>query len=74
MMEIAIWQFVLYLVLLFVVGAVGAFFLARWLFKRELEKHPPIGEAQIRAMFQAMGRKPSEAQIRAVMKSMKKGQ
>ncbi len=71
-MTIEVWQFVLYLILVFVVGAVAAFFLARWLFKRELTKHPPISEQQIRAMFQAMGRKPSEAQIRSVMKSMQK--
>ena len=40
-------------------------------YKREIEKHPPIDEKAIRAMFMAMGRKPSEAQIRSVMKSMK---
>ncbi len=71
-MTIEVWQFVLYLILVLIAGAVGGFFLARWLFKRELEKHPPISEQQIRAMFQAMGRKPSEAQIRSVMKTMKK--
>ena len=52
------------------VGLVGGFFGARKLLKRELEKNPPINENMIRAMFMSMGRKPSEAQIRAVMKSM----
>lgn len=37
-----------------------------------MEKNPPINENMIRAMFMQMGRKPSEAQIRAVMNSMKK--
>lgn len=55
-----------------ILGLVGGFFAARWFFKRQLEKNPPINENMIRAMFMQMGRKPSEAQIRAVMNSMKK--
>ena len=55
-----------------VLGALAGFFLARWLFKRELQKNPPVNEQMIRAMFMEMGRKPSEAQIRKVMNSMKK--
>jgi uncharacterized protein YneF (UPF0154 family) len=39
--------------------------------KRKLKKNPPINEKMIRAMFLQMGRKPSEAQIKAVMNSMK---
>lgn len=54
-----------------VVGLVLGFIGARKLIKRELEKNPPINEKMIRAMFMSMGRKPSEAQIRAVMKNMK---
>ena len=54
-----------------ILGGVIGFFGARKLIKREMEKHPPIDEKAIRAMFMAMGRKPSEAQIRSVMKSMK---
>ncbi|MGM9813839.1 MAG: YneF family protein [Candidatus Enteromonas sp.] len=53
-----------------VLGLVGGFFGARWLFKRELKKNPPVNEKMIRAMFMSMGRKPSEAQIRSVMKNM----
>lgn len=53
-----------------VLGAVGGFFGARTLIQREMKKNPPINEKMIRAMFQQMGRKPSEAQIRAVMRSM----
>lgn len=57
---------------LLVVGLVVGFFGARWFFKRQLEKNPPINENMIRAMFMQMGRKPSEAQVRAVMNSMKR--
>ena len=57
---------------LFILGLIIGFFLSRWFFKRELQKNPPINENMIRAMFMQMGRKPSEAQIRAVMNSMKR--
>ncbi|MBE6134591.1 MAG: YneF family protein [Erysipelotrichaceae bacterium] len=55
-----------------IIGLVGGFFGARKLLKRELEKNPPINENMIRAMFMSMGRKPSEAQIKSVMNSMKR--
>lgn len=54
------------------VGLIVGFFLSRWFFKKELQKNPPINENMIRAMFMQMGRKPSEAQVRAVMNSMKR--
>ena len=57
-----------------IAGLIAGFFLSRWFFKRELKKNPPINENMIRAMFMQMGRKPSEAQIRAVMNSMKRNQ
>ena len=53
-----------------VLGAVAGFLVSRWLFKKQLKDNPPINENMIRAMFRSMGRKPSEAQIRAVMKQM----
>ena len=64
------WESILYLVIGLVAGAVGGFFLARYFMKRELKKNPPINEKMIRAMYNSMGRKPSEAQIKAVMRSM----
>lgn len=73
-MTIEIWQFVLYLVLCLIVGLVGGYFGARAIIKKELQKNPPVNEQMIRAMFLQMGRKPSEAQIRAVLNSMKKNQ
>ena len=57
-----------------IIGLVAGFFISRWFFKHELKKNPPINENMIRAMFMQMGRKPSEAQIRAVMNSMKRNQ
>ena len=69
-MTLEVWQFVLYLVLALLGGAVAGFFGARFFFKRELQKNPPINEKMIRAMFMQMGRKPSEAQIRAVMNNV----
>lgn len=65
-----IWAFVLFVIGLILIAAVVTFFLTRKLFQRELQKNPPINEAMIRAMFQQMGRTPSEKQVRAVMHSM----
>ena len=50
-------------------GALG-FFLTKRYFEKQLKENPPINEKMIRAMFMQMGRKPSEAQIRQIMKSM----
>jgi uncharacterized protein YneF (UPF0154 family) len=66
-----IWQTLLYLGIGLVGGAVAGFFGSRWYFKQELSKNPPINEKMIRAMFLSMGRKPSEAQVKAVVNSMK---
>lgn len=54
-----------------ILGAVAGFFLARWFLKRQLQKNPPISEQQIRLMYQSMGRKPSEKEIRRIMNQMK---
>ena len=53
-----------------VVGIIIGFLIARIVTKKTLEKNPPINEKMIRAMFLSMGRKPSEAQIKQVMKNM----
>jgi uncharacterized protein YneF (UPF0154 family) len=55
-----VWQFVLYLILVLILGLVGGFFGARALIKREMAKNPPVNEQMIRAMFLQMGRKPSK--------------
>ena len=66
-------QMLLYLILGILIGAVIGFFISRYVTKREMEKNPPITEKMVRAMFLQMGRKPSEAQIRAIMKTMGQG-
>ena len=55
-----------------VVGLVVGFFLARWFFKRQLEKNPPINEAMVRALYQSVGRKPSEADIQRTINAVKR--
>ena len=72
LMEVGTGMFILYLALALIGGGVIGFFGARALIKREMKKNPPINEKMIRAMFTSMGRKPSEAQIRAVMNNMNK--
>lgn len=53
-----------------VIGGIAGFFIARHYLQKQLKENPPITEKMVRAMFMQMGRKPSEAQIRAIMKSM----
>lgn len=65
------WACLLYCLLTLLIGGVAGFFGARAYFKKQIRENPPINEKMIRAMFNQMGRKPSEAQIRAVMNSMK---
>ena len=60
----------IYLVVGLLIGAVASYFLTRRYFEKQLRENPPVTEKMIRAMFLQMGRKPSEAQIKQVMKSM----
>ena len=53
-----------------VVGLVAGFFGARYFFKKQLEKNPPITEKMVRVMLTQMGRKPSEKQVREIMRQM----
>ncbi len=50
-------------------GGIAGYFGARFAFKRQMKKNPPINERMIRTLFAEMGRKPSEAQIKRIMKS-----
>lgn len=59
-----------FLVVGLILGLVAGFFAARYYFKRQLRKNPPINEQMIRAMYMQMGRKPSEAQIKKIMRDM----
>lgn len=60
----------LYVLLGAALGAVGGWYFTRKAIQKQLKENPPINEKMIRAMFMQMGRKPSEAQIKQVIKSM----
>ena len=51
-------------------GGLG-FYFTRRKFLKDLKENPPINEKMIRAMYMEMGRKPSEAQIKRIMASVK---
>ncbi|MBQ4061192.1 MAG: YneF family protein, partial [Bacilli bacterium] len=51
-------------------GGIAGFIISRKVFQKQLKKNPPINEKMIRALYMQMGRKPSEAQVRAAMKAM----
>ena len=53
-----------------ILGGVAGFFISRKVFQDQLKKNPPISEKQIRAMLTMMGRKPSEKQVREIMRGM----
>lgn len=71
-MDITVGGFIGAIIGVLILGLAVGFFVSRYVFKRQLQKNPPINEKMIRAMFTQMGRKPSEAQVRAVMNSMKR--
>lgn len=64
------WGSILYLILGAIIGAAISYFLTKRAFEKQLKENPPINEKMIRAMYAQMGRKPSEAQIRQIMKTM----
>lgn len=53
-----------------VIGLFLGFYFTKKKFEKELKENPPINEKMIRAMFLQMGRKPSEAQIKQIMRSV----
>lgn len=64
------WNTLMYLLIGLIVGGGLGFFFTRRYMEKKIKENPPINEKMIRAMFMQMGRKPSEAQIRSIMKSM----
>ena len=64
------WSSLLYFIGGGIVGAIISYFVTRKQFEKQLKENPPINEKMIRTMYAQMGRKPSEAQIRQIMKSM----
>lgn len=64
------WMSILYFAIGLIVGGALGFFLTKRYIEKQIKENPPINEKMIRAMYSQMGRKPSEAQIRQIMKSM----
>lgn len=67
------WSSIISLIVGLLIGGALGYYFTRRAFEKQLKENPPINEKMIRAMFMQMGRKPSEAQIRAIMKSMEQG-
>ncbi len=65
-----VWAAVGLAVFTLILGGVAGFFISRKVFQDQLKKNPPISEKQIRAMLTMMGRKPSEKQVREIMRGM----
>lgn len=68
-----LWFSIGYFVFGVLVGGGLGFYFTKRRFEKELKNNPPINEKMIRAMYMQMGRKPSEAQIKQIMKSMNMG-
>lgn len=68
-----LWSSILYALVGALIGAVITFFLTKRKFEKNLKENPPINEKMIRAMYLQMGRKPSEAQVRQIMKTLNQG-
>ena len=67
------WYYVLIIAILCLIGGlVLGFFEARYYFKKQLDKNPPIDEKTIRLILMQTGQKPSESRIRSIMNSINK--
>ena len=64
------WYSLASLVVGMLIGAGLGFYFTKKNFEKQIKENPPINEKMIRAMFLQMGRKPSEAQIRQILKSV----
>lgn len=71
-MTIGVVWFILIIIGCILAGGIAGFIIARKVFKKYLEKNPPVNENMIRAMMSQMGRTPSEKQVRNVMAAMNK--
>ena len=56
----------------FVMGAVLGFFVAKHFMQKYLKKNPPINEEMIKALMSQLGRTPSQKQVNQMMKQMGK--
>ena len=71
MTDIPVFGVVLLCIALFGIGAFLGYYITKKLLQKHIRENPPIDEKMIRIMYQQMGRKPSEAQIRQIMNRMK---
>jgi uncharacterized protein YneF (UPF0154 family) len=65
-----LWIAIALIALALLVGAGVGFYVSQRVTKKYLKDHPPVSEKMIRLMFQQMGRKPSEKQVREIVRSM----
>lgn len=65
---------ILYLLGGIVVGIIAGFFIAKYVFKKQLKENPPINEEMIKTLMRGMGRNPSQKQVNQLMKQMNKFQ
>ena len=63
---------ILIVIIVAILGAVGGFFIARKYMVNYFEENPPISDDMIRSMMMSMGQKPSEKRVRQITQSMKK--
>jgi uncharacterized protein YneF (UPF0154 family) len=64
------WVVILLVSVALIVGALLGFYFSQRFTKKYLKENPPVSEKMIRLMFQQMGRKPSEKQVREIVRSM----
>ncbi len=64
------WAIIGWITLGIAIGGLIGFFVTKKIFEKQIKDNPPITESMIRAMYNQMGRKPSEAQVRQIMRSM----
>ena len=73
-MDITVGGFIGAIIGVLILGLAVGFFVSRYVFKRQLQKNPPINEKMIRALYQSVGRKPSEADIQRTMAAVRRQQ
>lgn len=73
-MNIELWLFIVIIVASVLAALIAGAFLGFQFAKKKtaqyLKDNPPISEKQIRAMYQSMGRTPSESQIQGTLRAM----
>ncbi|HIW72192.1 MAG TPA: YneF family protein [Candidatus Levilactobacillus faecigallinarum] len=66
----ATWIWILIIIVVAILSALGGFFGARKYMENYLKDNPPINEDQLRAMMLQMGQKPSQRKLHQMMNAM----